>query len=289
MIYNKDANFPYPILNNESKSYKNSFFKLDVDLKEYHENYIFVLEYNISSFFIIDLLKDSKANLYLVIVSQDSKFIRLDPQKIKETKFSNEVSIPKNRIYLDQILKVQLIIKANQDIYFNSNNNLSNFYKKYKNDIKVQKNNLIAYSETLTLSSFGKGSFDLFEKRCDSNLKSEIKIDIENEFIIINFKKESYQLRNLVGNEVLNYPYIYMGLQKALIKFLNDKGKDEVVDIDNIDELNLSPLENKLFLLMKIKKVSELTFDNIDEVIYSISDKMIEKYTKELERLSSED
>ena len=37
-------------------------------------------------------------------------------------------------------------------------------------------------------------------------------------------------------------------------------------------------LESKLFSLMQEKNISELTMDNLDEVIYKISDNLIMKY-----------
>ena len=41
-------------------------------------------------------------------------------------------------------------------------------------------------------------------------------------------------------------------------------------------------------VFMRKKKISELNIENIDEVIYSISDKMLEKYTAAVRRLYSD-
>ena len=68
-----------------------------------------------------------------------------------------------------------------------------------------------------------------------------------------------------------------MGLQKALYKFIVDNGEDGSVDLDSI-----APPENgldlKLYSLMKKKMIDEVSFENIDSVIYLISDRIIEKF-----------
>ena len=40
MIYTEKANFPYPLLTNNSPDYKNSIFDFDVDLNENTNEYI---------------------------------------------------------------------------------------------------------------------------------------------------------------------------------------------------------------------------------------------------------
>ena len=82
------------------------------------------------------------------------------------------------------------------------------------------------------------------------------------------------------NSKELNYPYLYLGLQKALISFLmhaNPDNPDEGVDVDEMEPPE-NALESKLFSLMQAKNISELTMDNLDEVIYKISDNLIMKY-----------
>lgn len=82
------------------------------------------------------------------------------------------------------------------------------------------------------------------------------------------------------NSKELNYPYLYLGLQKALISFLmhaNPDNPDEGVDVDEMEPPE-NDLESKLFSLMQAKNISELTMDNLDEVIYKISDNLIMKY-----------
>ena len=77
-----------------------------------------------------------------------------------------------------------------------------------------------------------------------------------------------------------------MGLQRALDKFiLNNKindNEDEVI-ISEIDE-PINELDLKLYKLMKNKKVEIISQDNIDEVIYLISDNIIERFTSSIRR-----
>ena len=77
-----------------------------------------------------------------------------------------------------------------------------------------------------------------------------------------------------------------MGLQKALQRFIVNNGDGEQVDLDEIDNL-IDPLDIKLHTLMRKKKIIELRIDNIDEVIYKISDRIIEKYAAAVKELSS--
>ena len=39
-----------------------------------------------------------------------------------------------------------------------------------------------------------------------------------------------------------------------------------------------NPLESKLYSLMQAKNITELSMDNLDEVVYQISDNLLMKY-----------
>lgn len=69
-----------------------------------------------------------------------------------------------------------------------------------------------------------------------------------------------------------------MGLQKALYRFVMNNGEDGEVDLDEIDVPENS-LDLKLYNLMKKKMVTEVNLENIDSVIYLISDKILEKFS----------
>ena len=81
-----------------------------------------------------------------------------------------------------------------------------------------------------------------------------------------------------------------MGLQKALTRFIRrnvEDKDDEEIDIDSMD-IPEDELDLKLYNLMKKKMVQELSYDNIDEVIYKISDKILERYSSAVRRLYSD-
>lgn len=281
MIYKKDANFPYPILTNTSNSYENCNFTLDVNLEENTNDYIFEIDYDISSEFITRLLERGQAELILVIKSKDNKFFNLEfGEKVKY--------ISKTRISLSKRTTIQLFIQSKEEISFSDNHDLSSFYNEFKDEIVVPKNSILGFSNCPMFDGSISRPLELFEKKVDPNLKSDVKIEIGSETIIINYKNEELQFANMSQGSAFNNPYVYMGLQKALYKFIvnNDKDHEEV----NIEEMEppTSELEFKLYNLMKKKKVSELNIDNIDEVIYAISDKILEKYSVAVRRLYSD-
>ncbi|PFH90624.1 hypothetical protein [Bacillus sp. AFS088145] len=279
MIYKKDANFPYPILTNTSTSYENSHFTLDVQLHENVYNYRFDISYEIDSDFIKRLLEQGKAQLILVIQSKDNKFYKLK-------QYESYIEIPKSRISVSKRTTIQLHLQSKEDISYIDNNDLSEFYQQFKDEIIVPKNTILGFSNVVIFDGSITKPLELFEKKLNPNLLSDVKIELGNETIIIHYKHEQLQFNNLPKSNSLNNPYIYMGLQKALQRFIVNNGDGEQVDLDEIDNL-IDPLDIKLHTLMRKKMINELRIDNIDEVIYKISDRIIEKYAAALKELSS--
>jgi hypothetical protein len=280
MIYKKDANFPYPLLTNTSTSYESSNFILDVNLHENSYNYIFEINYEIDSSFVNKLIEYEQAQLVLVIQSKDNKFFYLKPEdKIKE--------IPKSRISISNRTTIQLHLQSKEEINFKDNDDLSYFYSQFKEDIVVPKNSILGFSNVVIFEGSSIKPLDLFEKKINPDIKSDIKIELGSETIIIHYKNEQLQFNDSPMNNTLNNPYIYMGLQKALYRFIvNNSDDGEQIDLEQID----APTDNldlKFYNLMKKKMVNELSIDNIDEVIYSISDKILEKYAGAIRGLSS--
>ena len=280
MIYKKDANFPYPILTNTSNSYDNCSFILDINLEENTNEYIFEINYDITSPFIEKLLQNGQATLILIIQSKDNKFFNIEyGQKTK--------SISKSRISLSKRTTIQLFIQSNEEINFKNNYDLSSFYEEFKDEIDVPKNSILGFSNSVIFDGSSNKPLELFEKKVNPNLKSDVKIELGSETIIINYKNESLQFTDLPQSSTFNNPYVYMGLQKALYRFIVNNSEDhEEVDLDEIEPPS-DGLDFKLYNLMRKKKISELNIENIDEVIYSISDKMLEKYTAAVRRLYS--
>lgn len=281
MIYKKDANFPYPILTNTSNSYDNCSFILDVNLEENTNEYIFEINYDITSSFIEKLLKDRQATLVLIIQSKDNKFFNIDYGQ-------KTISISKSRISLSKRTTIQLFVQSNEEINFKYNYDLSSFYEEFKDEIDVPKNSILGFSNYVVFEGSNNKPLELFEKKVNPNLKSDVKIELGTETIIINYKNEALQFTDLPQSSTLNNPYVYMGLQKALYRFIVNNDEDhEEVDLEEM-EAPSDGLDFKLYNLMRKKKISELNIENIDEVIYSISDKMLEKYTAAVRRLYSD-
>lgn len=280
MIYKKDANFPYPLLTNTSTSYETSHFTLDVELQENMQNYRFDIQYEIESEFINTLLDKGQAQLVLVIQSKDNKFFPLRTNQ-------KHIEIPKSRISVSKRTVIQLHLLAKADVPFIDNDDLSEFYQQFKNEIIIPKHSILGFSNIVVFDGSSNKPIDLFEKKVDPNLSSDVKIELGSETIIIHYKNEQLQFNNLPMSNTLNNPYIYMGLQKALMRFIvNNSADSEQVDLGEID-IPIDQLDLKLYNLMKIKLVMEVRIDTIDEVIHVISDRIIERYTAAIRGLSS--
>lgn len=277
MIYKKDANFPYPILTNTSLDYKESEFDFDVELIEDSTTYQFTITTAITSEFINSLLETKQAQLILIVQAKDNKFYPL-------TGNIASIKIPKNRLSLNKRTTLQLQIKANEQIRFNENKELSDFYIPYKNQVVVEKNGTLGFSNVVTFDSSNKKSFDLFEKKVNPNLLSEVKIDLSSETIVISYRHEDMQFAGLPNQ--INNLYIYMGLRTALQEFIVRYAEpdDEVVYLSNLS-VPEDGLYLKLYQLMKQKGVTEITTDTIDEVIYKISEHIIAKFTETVKGL----
>lgn len=281
MIYKKSANFPYPLLTNNSESYVNCEFSLDIDLTENSSDYRFWIKYIINSDFINSLLTSGQAQLVLVIQSKDNKFYYLN---LNDT----YIDVPKTRISLNKKTEIQLSIIAENDICFKENNNLNEFYSNFKAEIVVGKKSILGFSNVVVFEGSQRKPFDLFEKKIDPNLKSNIRIDIGYETIVICYKDEKLQFVDSNLCNVLNNPYVYMGLQKGLYKFIDSfKGDNDSVDLYDIDITESQPLFRKLYDLMKNKSIDDLSYDNVDEVIELISDGILNKYNNALRGLIS--
>lgn len=278
MIYKKDANFPYPVLTNTSYSYEDCQFILDVNLQENNNDYRFTFNIDISSRFIKQLLNNKKAKLILVIQSKDNKFFDVDLD-------DEYIDIPKSRISLSKRTVLQLLIQAKEEIHFNDNDELSSFYDGLKNHIIVPKNAILGFSNTVLFEGSNRKPLELFEKKINPNLKSDIHIELGTETIIIHYKNEELQFVDSPMSHTLNNHYVYMGLQKALYRFIvNNSQEGESVELDEI-EIPSDGLDFKLYNILRSKLVREVSIDNMDEVIYLISDKILEKHAAAIKGL----
>lgn len=278
MIFSKNAIFPYPVLKNELDDYTENIFNLEVDLKDNTNEFIFEITYEIGSDYIKNLIDTKKAALFLVIRAKDNKFFRVEN--------NSKVSIPKNRISLDNRTSIQLIIRAEEQIDFQDNNDLTDFYTGIKTKISIDKHCLLGLSNVVIFDGSMRKPFDIFEKRISSDLNSDIKIEVGSETIIIEYKHEDYQFVTSPNSSILNYPYIYMGMQKALMKMIKEKSDDgESLDFTDM-EMPEEPLYAKLYNLLKSKGIDGVDIKNIDEVIYKSSDRILEKFSNVIKGLN---
>ena len=278
MIFSKNAIFPYPVLKNELDDYTENIFNLEVDLKDNTNEFIFEITYEIGSDYIKNLIDTKKAALFLVIRAKDNKFFRVEN--------NSKVSIPKNRTSLDNRTSIQLIIRAEEQIDFQDNNDLTDFYTGIKTKISIDKHCLLGLSNVVIFDGSMRKPFDIFEKRISSDLNSDIKIEVGSETIIIEYKHEDYQFVTSPNSSILNYPYIYMGMQKALMKMIKEKSDDgESLDFTDM-EMPEEPLYAKLYNLLKSKGIDGVDINNIDEVIYKSSDRILEKFSNVIKGLN---
>lgn len=281
MIYTKKANFPYPVLMNFSDDYVDPEFELDITLRDNTNEYIIDVAWKISSDYIKDLLKAGKASLFLIIKSKDNQFHNLGNAK------KPQVLIPKKKLCINARTVMQLMIRVNEDINFGQNQDLNHFYDELKSEIYVKKGNVLGFSNIVIFDGSQNKPFELFEKKVDKNIGSDVEIRLGVETILIVYKKEEYQFVGAQGSKELNYPYIYMGLQKALMSFLmhaNPDNPEEGVQVDEMEPPE-NPLEVKLYSLMQAKNITELSMNNLDEVVYRISDNLIMRYHGAVGRL----
>ena len=274
MIYTKKANFPYPVLMNFTDDYLEPEFELDVMIKDNTDEYVVDITWKVSSDFIKNLLRTGKAELILIIKSKDNQFHKLDYTR------KPQVRIPKKKLCINARTVMQLMIQANEDISFEQNYDLNTFYDEIKNEITVVAGNALGFSNTVIFDGSQNKPFELFEKKIDKDIKSDVEIRLGTETILIVYKKEEYQFVGIQGSKEFNYPYIYMGLQKALINFLlhaNPENPEEGIQVDEMEPPE-NPLESKLYSLMHAKNITELSMENLDEVVYQISDNLLMRY-----------
>lgn len=281
MIYKKDANFPYPIVTETASSYKDSTFQIRVGFEEDGDVYRFKINRHLTSSFIHDLLQSGQAEYLLVIQAKDTKFYRLRPEQMS-------IEILKRKISLKNRTSIQLHIVTNEKISFAANHELTSFYHRMKDQIYVDKYSMIGFSNIVTFEGSLKNPTQIFEKQFDPTLKTAIKYDFGPEHIIIKFRDEEFQLQS-VGAAFMN-PYLYTGLRMALERFVRSYAEDgeEYVEIDQLEDPT-DLLDYKLYNLMKHKSVTDIDFDNIDEVIGKISNGIIEKYVHAVKGLRNDE
>jgi|SRR5690625_1977733 len=282
MIYKKDASFSYPILTNSSNSYIDNEFFFDIqNLTEKNDDYIFQFEYSVGSDFLNKLLDKGIVALNLVIQSKDNKFIRLD-------KYQKEFKVPKNRLSLINTTTLQLQLQSLGKISFENCNELNELYNDLKSNIQVRKYTLMGYSNTVTYDGEGTKPLELFETQIDPGIKSSFKVELSTNTILLKFKDSSYLMGDLHKKSLINM-YIYEGLSRALYQFIQnckDDPNEESVDLQSIDISNDEVLYDKLRNLMLSKGIDNLNYEDVDDVIFTITDSIIDKYVTSIREVA---
>lgn len=284
MIYKKEASFPYPVLSNTSTNYKENDFILDVaNLTENEDMYTFEFSYEITSSFVNHLLSAGKANLIFVIQSQDNFFKILK----KEEKI---VSVPKNRLSLSYRTTIQLLIRSVDEVNFSECDELNDFYEEIRDDITIERNNLVGYSNLVVFEGSENKPLELIERKVDTTLTSSFKVELGPSTIILVFKDEKYQLNDIMRNNSVMNMYIYEGLSRALYKFIQDNQSgmenEEFIELNSLSEQS-TPLNQKLLDLMLNKGIEDIDLESIDRIISIISNDIIEKFVYSIREVSN--
>ena len=279
MIYSKESNFPYPILSNFTSDYTDKAFTFDVNLYDENDKYKFVFDYNLESYFIRNLIVTKKAKLFVIFESIDSIYFELNEDKA--------ISIKKNRISLSKKTRIQLFVISVNGFNLLRNFELDSFYDDLKDKIFLKKYNVLAMSNIVQFDGDLRKPFDIFLKQYDPNIPTDMQFMISEDMIIIKYRDKDYQYNGFQAKSSLNNHYVYIGLQKALMRFyydLSDDGDD--LFIDEMEEPNESGLYKKLFYLLKVKGIKSVNIENIDDVIEKISDRILHKHYIAVKRVS---
>lgn len=275
MIYTEEASFPYPIISSISTDYKDNIFIFDVDIKEDGDYFNLNLNIALGSEYLKNLWNHNKIESFLIVKTQDSNFYKIDK--------SNTVKIKKDRLFFSTNSKLQIILRSKEHLNFIDNPDLDDFYLEDCSDILISKNSILGFSNVLLFEKSNKKSIDLFEKIVDKTISSEIKIEIREENIVIIFKNEKYQFGIFNESKRLNYPYIYMGLQKLLMEMimLESKNEEHIFEIDKNTKINVNKkIYRKIVNLLESKNITQVSFSEIDEVISKISPEIIDQFYK---------
>ncbi len=285
MIYTKKANFPYPMYISGTDDYINPNFSLDIDLIENQERYILKVTSEVDSTFITDLINNKKVGLFLIIKSKDNQFHQIPSLG------EYELLIDKSKLsFYKNTTIIQLMIQSLEEFNFSNNDDLNNFYSEFKKDIIIKKGLSLGFSNIVKFDGNQEKPFALFEQKYDDSIQSDIEVELTREVITIVYKHKDIMLKSLPQNRDLTNPYLYMGLERALVSFMLNasEGADrtanirEPIRLDDISIEYLSPLDTKLYKLLKEKGIEEVDFDSIDNIIHLISDNMLKKFADKI-------
>lgn len=282
MIYNKEASFSYPVFAENINAYANPIFNFDVtNLTATDDEYIFTIEYNINSDFLNELIELRKASLVFIINTSDNFFVKLEPGQ-KSIRVSNK------RLSFNSRATIQLQIQAETQIEFNEADGLNEFYKIFKENISVDRYSLLGFTQRVTYTNPDKFPIDLFRYKVEAEMSHDFEIELTPNDIVLKVRINRYLFPNIVNRNSMLNMYIYVGLSRALNQFirnniqLTDREEEAEIWLDTLSSTN-SILDDKLLELMKDHGVEYISYDNIDEIIHLTSDKIVDKFVKNIE------
>lgn len=215
MIYTKKANFPYPVLMNFTDDYVDPEFELDVTIRDNTDDYAIDVTWKVSSDYIKGLIRSGKASLTLIIKSKDNQFHKLGTTK------KLQVLIPKKKLCINTRTVMQLMIQANEDISFEQNDDLNSFYDEVKSEIVVKAGNVLGFSNTVIFDGSQNKPFELFEKKIDKDIKSDVEIRLGTETILIVYKKGRVSVWRHSGQQRVKLSLYLYGITKSIDEFFD--------------------------------------------------------------------
>ena len=119
-------------------------------------------------------------------------------------------------------------------------------------------------------------------------MSHDFEIELTPNDIVLKVRINRYLFPNIVNRNSMLNMYIYVGLSRALNQFirnniqLTDREEEAEIWLDTLSSTN-SVLDDKLLELMKDHGVEYISYDNIDEIIHLTSDKIVDKFVKNIE------
>ncbi len=295
MIYTTTANFPYPVLRDDSKKgYKAAQFSFALNIHDQGEEYRLEIDTLISSAFLREQLAAGRAELYLILKGADCFYAPLSVTSFQRKRSSSTLLISKEEISFESSVEIQLMIMAQTAISFAENKELTSYFDARKQRIVVQSGQMLGFSRMIKCELESEESYNLFVVTIDETQQEDYTTRLSSSMIELVFNKVDHKLLTQSKAHLVNL-YLYAALQKQLMHLLCSHLQDDTIDLDNesvLDaELEISQItprderEEKILDLLKAKGIKELRFESIDSIIHKIGDGLVSKFTQAISQL----
>ncbi len=295
MIYTTTANFPYPVLRDDSKKgYRAAQFCFDLNIHDQGDEYRLEIDTLISSTFLREHLAAGRAELFLVLKGADCFYAPLSVTSFQRKRSSTILLITKEEISFESSVEIQLMIMAKDAISFAENKELTTYFDERKERIVVQPGQMLGFSRMIKCELESEESYNLFVVTIDETQPQDYTTRLSPTMIELVFNKVETKLLTQTKDHLVNL-YLYAALQKQLMHLLCSHLMDADIDQENqsvLDaELEISQLspsnerEEKVLSLLKAKGIKELRFESIDAIIHKIGDGLVGKFTQALSKL----